>query len=108
MRMLATMSLAAMLSTAASLSSFSQPASPPARAPGSESTESEQDLQASTAAKRRACRQDGTSKSMSGPDLQDYVAVCVLEARLACLKQAVAQKVRPPQRRDFIGKCMGS
>jgi hypothetical protein len=58
-------------------------------------------------AKRSACRQEGTNKGMRGADLQDYVAVCVLEARLACLKQAVAEKIRPPARRDFINKCLG-
>lgn len=46
--------------------------------------------------------------TLRGVDLQDYVAVCVLEARLACFKRAVAEKIRPPARRDFISKCMGS
>lgn len=58
--------------------------------------------------KRQACRQEGMGRSMRGPDLQDYVAVCVMEARLTCLKQAVAQKVRGPERRDFMSKCMAS
>jgi hypothetical protein len=47
-------------------------------------------------------------KGMRGPDLQDYVLVCVAEARLACLKQAVAQKVRGAERRDFLNSCLGS
>lgn len=58
--------------------------------------------------KRAACREAGTSQGLRGPDLQDQVAVCVLEARLACLKQAIAQKVRGRQRTDFIVKCLGS
>jgi hypothetical protein len=38
--------------------------------------------------------------------MPDYVAVCVGEARLACLKQAVAQKVRGPGRREFMNRCL--
>jgi len=79
--------------------------SPP---PSTETAPSDQAApQTSTAIKRSACRQEGTNKGMRGPDLRDYVAVCVLEARLACLKQAVAEKIRPPARRDFINKCLG-
>lgn len=47
-------------------------------------------------------------QALRGPDLQDQVAVCVQEARLACLKQAIAQKARGPQRAEFIAKCLGS
>jgi hypothetical protein len=43
---------------------------------------------------------------MRGPDLQDAVQVCVAEAHLDCLKQAVAAKARGPQRRSFIETCM--
>jgi hypothetical protein len=45
---------------------------------------------------------------MRGPELRDYSVVCLAEARLTCLKQAVAQKVRGPDRKDFMGKCLGS
>ena len=98
-------SSAAVLLTSMSLA-LGQPA--PASPPSAETAPSDQaGPQTSTAAKRSACRQEGTNKGMRGPDLRDYVAVCVLEARLACLKQAVAEKVRPPARRDFINKCLG-
>ena len=97
---------AAVLLTGASLA-FGQPA--PAPSPRPETAPSGQGTpQLPTDAKRFACRQDGTNKGMRGADLQDYVAVCLLEARLACLKQAVADKIRPPARRDFMSKCMGS
>ena len=36
----------------------------------------------------------------------DYITVCVNEARLTCLKQAVAQKVRASERRDFMNRCL--
>jgi hypothetical protein len=96
---------AAVLLTSMSLA-LSQPA--PTPPPSVETAPSDQAApQTSTAAKRVACRQEGTNKGMRGPDLRDYAAVCVLEARLACLKQAVAEKIRPPARRDFINKCLG-
>jgi hypothetical protein len=98
-------SSAAFLITGASLA-FGQPTPAPRSSP--ETAPSDQATpQVSTSAKQSACRQEGTNKGMQGADLRDYVAVCVLEARLACLKQAVAEKIRPPARRDFISKCMG-
>jgi hypothetical protein len=58
--------------------------------------------------KRADCRQVGQNQGLRGPDLIDQVAVCVQEARLACLKQAIQQKVRGPERTNFITKCLGS
>jgi Subtilase family len=55
-----------------------------------------------------ACVQDGMNRGHRGADLRDYAVVCLAEARLSCLKQAVAQKVRGPERRDFMGRCLGS
>jgi subtilisin family serine protease len=62
------------------------------------------------AEKRRldGCLQDGATKGHRGADLRDYATVCLAEARLTCLKQAVAQKVRGTDRRDFMGRCLGS
>ncbi len=56
--------------------------------------------------KRAACKEAGTKAGLHGADLNDHVQVCIEEARLACLKQAVAQKVRGTERRDFILKCI--
>jgi hypothetical protein len=63
-----------------------------------------------TAEKMRlnACLQDGANRGHRGADLRDFAVVCLAEARLTCLKQAVAQKVRGPERRDFMGRCLGS
>jgi hypothetical protein len=63
-----------------------------------------------TAEKMRlnACLQDGVNRGHHGADLRDFAVVCLAEARLTCLKQAVAQKVRGPERRDFMGRCLGS
>jgi subtilisin family serine protease len=56
--------------------------------------------------KREACRQAGADEGVEATEIADYVAACVSEARLACFKQAVAQKVHGPQRRDFINRCL--
>jgi psiF repeat len=103
MRVLVIAIVTAILMGAGSLASAQQA---PAPAPGAEN--SKQDRPAAARDKRRACREEGQSKGSRGPDLQDYVAVCVAEARLACLKQAVEQKVRGAARRDFMAKCLSS
>jgi len=81
------------------------PGAAPTAAPRSADAD---DTRASVEKKRFACRQEGMNKGMRGPDLQDYVVVCLAEARLACLKQAVAQKVHGAERRDFLNSCLGS
>jgi hypothetical protein len=43
----------------------------------------------------------------SSADLRDYAVVCLAEARLTCLKQALAQRMRVADRRDFMGRCLG-
>jgi hypothetical protein len=57
-------------------------------------------------AKAMACRKQQQAQGVRGPDLQDAVQVCVAEAHLDCLKQAIAAKTRGPQRRSFIENCM--
>jgi hypothetical protein len=56
--------------------------------------------------KRQACSQDAVAKGVQASELPDYVTLCVGEAHLACLKQAVAQKVRGPGRRVFMNRCL--
>jgi hypothetical protein len=43
--------------------------------------------------KRVACRAAGRQQGLRGPDLADEVAVCMAEARVDCLKQAIGQKI---------------
>jgi hypothetical protein len=58
-------------------------------------------------AKRDACRAQATSKGLTArPEVADFVTVCVLEARLACIKQAIEQKVRGTARREFVNTCL--
>jgi hypothetical protein len=46
------------------------------------------------------------AQTLQGQDKKDQIELCVAEARLDCLKQAIAQKVVGPERRDFIKTCM--
>jgi Subtilase family len=78
----------------------SAPAAPaPAAIEGDESP-------ATVEKKRQECSQDAAARGVRAPELPDYIAVCVGEARLACLKQAVAQKVRGTGRREFMNRCL--
>ena len=59
------------------------------------------------ALRRKACHQQ-VDQSLKGPDLADAMLVCMAEARLNCLKQAVADKVRGKKREAFMRTCGGS
>jgi hypothetical protein len=102
MRALKTCALVGLLLLAAQ-SLSAQPATP-----GGNPDESAENSPAAAVQKKRAdCRQEGTTQGLRGPDLVDHVAVCVLEARLTCLKQAIEDKARGPQRRSYMAKCLG-
>ncbi len=59
------------------------------------------------ALRRAACRKS-VDQDLKGPDLNDAIQVCVAEARLNCLKQAVADKVRGKKREAFMSTCGGA
>ena len=42
----------------------------------------------------------------AGQDRQDQFQLCIAQARVDCLKQAIDQKVLGPDRKDFIKNCM--
>jgi hypothetical protein len=50
------------------------------------------------------CR--ASAQTLQDQDKKDQIELCVAEARLDCLKQAIAKKVVGPERRDFIKTCM--
>jgi hypothetical protein len=58
------------------------------------------------ALRRSTCRQKA-DQSLKGQDLIDEMQICMAEARLSCLKQAVGDKVRGKQREAFMSKCSG-
>ncbi len=56
--------------------------------------------------KREACRQEVTSKQLKGQDRKDQMQLCMAQARVDCLKQAVDQKIDGPQRKEFVKTCV--
>jgi len=57
-----------------------------------------------TQSKRFACR--AAAQSFKGQDRTDQMQLCMAQARLDCLKQAIDQKVAGPQRKEFIKTCL--
>jgi hypothetical protein len=58
------------------------------------------------ALRQTTCRQQ-VDQALKGPDLRDAMEICMLEARLACLKKAVEDKARGKQRQTFMSTCSG-
>ena len=85
----------------AALAQSTNPAAPPAPAA--------QDNQAPAASasggKRSACQT--SAQGVKGQERQDQMQLCMAQAHLDCLKQAIDQKIVGPQRRDFMKSCMG-
>jgi hypothetical protein len=54
--------------------------------------------------KRYACR--ATAQRFQGQDRADQMQLCLAQARLDCLKQAIDQKVVGSQRREFVRTCV--
>jgi hypothetical protein len=55
--------------------------------------------------KRYACR--AAAQKFQGQERADQMQLCVAQARVDCLKEAIDQKVVGPQRRDFVQNCVG-
>ena len=53
--------------------------------------------------KRFACQT--ASQGMTGQDRRDQMQLCMAQARMDCLKQAIDQKIVGPKRMDFIKAC---
>jgi len=53
--------------------------------------------------KRFACQT--ASQGMTGQDRQDQMQLCMAQARMDCLKQAIDQKIVGPKRKDFVKDC---
>lgn len=54
--------------------------------------------------KRLACQT--ASQGMTGQDKRDRMQLCMAQAHLDCLKQAIDQKIVGPQRKDFVKSCV--
>jgi hypothetical protein len=91
---------------------FAQSTPAPAETPTPAATPAPSNTPASTSAaavpvpssKMYACQI--ASQGARGQERRDQMQVCVAEARLDCLKQAIAQKVVGPQRVEFVKNCL--
>jgi hypothetical protein len=54
--------------------------------------------------KRLACRTG--SQGMNGQAQKDQMQLCMAQARVDCLKQAIDQNIVGPQRKDFVNSCV--
>ncbi|WP_159009354.1 hypothetical protein [Bradyrhizobium sp. S69] len=54
--------------------------------------------------KRFACRT--ASQGLQGQERHDQMQLCVAQARIDCLKQAIDQKIVGPQRKEFVKSCL--
>jgi hypothetical protein len=76
-------------------------------APKASKQETRAASRAAMQAKREACRTQATGRGISDRrEVSDFVTVCVLEARLACIKQAIDQKTRGAARRTMVNACL--
>src|SRR5947199_9462157 len=55
--------------------------------------------------KKAACQ--ATAQGLKGQEKRDQIQLCLAQAHLDCVKQAIDQKTVGPQRRDFIKTCIG-
>ena len=53
--------------------------------------------------KRFACK--AASQAMKGQEQHDQMELCMMQARLDCLKQAIDQKIVGSKRKDFLKTC---
>jgi hypothetical protein len=82
---------------------YSQTPSPPPAA--GEQAEPAAPTTSAATSKRAECQ--ASTQSLKGQDRRDQMQLCIAQARLDCLKQAIDKKVDGPQRRDFIRSCVG-
>ncbi|WP_076864617.1 hypothetical protein [Bradyrhizobium mercantei] len=97
----ALVSAGSLLVSAAALAQ-STPAPAPAAAPAQESSSAAAPV---PGAKRAACQ--SAAKALKGQDRHDQMQLCMAQAHLDCLKQAIDQKIVGPQRKEFVKSCAG-
>ena len=95
-------SVALAQSTSAPASAGSTAATPPAAAaPATPVTTAAP----APSGKKVACQT--ASEAVKGQARQDQMQLCMMQARLDCLKQAIDQNIVGPPRKDFVKSCVG-
>lgn len=88
---------------------FAQSAPPPAAQspaqPPAQAAPAPAPAQPATTGKSTLCRQQARQQKLRGDARRDFLQVCRLEGRLACLKEAIAKKITGAARRDYIKTC---
>ena len=56
--------------------------------------------------KRYACR--AAAQGAQGQEREDQMQLCMAQARVDCLKQAIDQKLVGEQRKKFVKSCVGA
>ncbi|OAF16201.1 hypothetical protein [Bradyrhizobium neotropicale] len=81
-------------------SAFAQTPSPPAAAPAAPTA-----TVPVPATKRVTCL--SSTQNLKGQDKRDQMQLCMAQARLDCLKQAIDQKIVGEPRKTFVKSCVG-
>ena len=58
--------------------------------------------------KRESCRQTVGAKQLGRHQARDQMQLCVAQARVECLKQAIDQKLRGTARRVYVKSCVAA
>ena len=58
------------------------------------------------ATKRVTCL--ATAQNLKGQDKRDQMQLCIAQARVDCLKQAIDQKIVGEPRKNFVKSCVGA
>lgn len=58
--------------------------------------------------KRETCRQSVSAKHLGRHQARDQMQLCVAQARVECLKQAIDQKLRGAARRMYVKSCVAA
>jgi len=101
--------LSAILVAGLTATAVAQTSAPAAKdntaAPGAQAAPSAQANPSAPIGKRAACQ--AAAQGMKGQERHDQMQLCMAQAHLDCVKQAIDQKVVGPQRRDFMKTCVG-
>ena len=76
---------------------------PPAATPAPVATSTSAAAVPVASGKRFACKT--AAQGLKGQDQFDQMQLCMMQARLDCLKQAIDQKIVGPERREFVRTC---
>jgi hypothetical protein len=58
--------------------------------------------------RRETCRQSVSAKHLGRHQQRDQMQLCVAQARVECLKQAIDQKLRGSARRVYVKSCVAA